>query len=304
MRTSSGTLLFITGASRGIGQACAIACVQSISKSDSFPLVLYLIARSKDGLQKTAALVKQAIETNKSKQEEEQRVHVFQRVVDLSNVTTLDDKMTEIFHEMKCRNNNSTDDKVSSTGHDGVGYERAIFINNAGSLGPVGCSSTELTKSLDNLRKAIDLNVTSSIWLSSNFIKHFSASPNTKCTVVNMSSLCAIEPFKTLGTYCAGKAARDMFHTVIAKEFQHKPNVKFLNYAPGVVESKMTYELSQSETLDDELSAFYKTATTKEEEGGTSSLQPSATAKRLVDLIIKDDFTSGKHIDYWDIDQS
>jgi len=40
----------------------------------------------------------------------------------------------------------------------------------------------------------------------------------TSLHIVNISSLMAVETFPGYGLYCAGKFARDAFHTVVAKE--------------------------------------------------------------------------------------
>jgi len=236
--------------------------------------------------------------------------------VDLSDLDAVEG-MTDIFQELQSLSLGYG--KVSETGvmakDDEWNYERAILINNAGSLGHLG-PSTDLS-SLSDLRKVIDLNVTSSIWLSSNFIRYF-RKPTTECTVVNISSLCAIEPFKTMGTYCAGKAAREMFHTVLAKELSEDGgsstndsdegrdgnlnDVKILNYAPGAVNTEMTELLSRNEALDDDLSQYFREM--PREGGGTESgqmLMPGDTAKQLVDLVVSDRFQSGAHVDYWDL---
>lgn len=47
---------------------------------------------------------------------------------------------------------------------------------------------------------------------------------------MNVSSLCAMKPFKNWALYCSGKAARDMMFQVLALE---EPDVRVLNYAPG-----------------------------------------------------------------------
>jgi len=307
----TGTLILITGASRGIGKACAIAFAQHKNALPT-PLRLCIVARSQDGLRRTAELVQRAaaeVTLVESKREEQAAVEVIHHVVDLSDLDTLDDRMTTIFQEIQ--SSSTSDDQRN----DGSGdYDRAILINNAGSLGHIG-PSTNLP-SLPDLRKAIDLNVTSSMWLSSNFVQQF-GNPKmmTKCTVVNVSSLCAIQPFKTLGTYCAGKAARDMFHTVMAEELTEEgsssssssdtdssggnPNrVKILNYAPGAVETEMIVTLRQSDDLDDGLSTYYRGIP---REGEGRILTPNDTVLRLVNLVIGDNFQSGAHVDYWDL---
>merc|ERR1740124_1197424 len=216
---------------------------------------------------------------------------VFRRVIDLSDLDTLEERMTTILGEIGGSVSGGTEDD----GDGGGCYDRAILINNAGSLGHVG-PSTDLS-SLADLRAAVDLNVTGSVWLSSNFVKRFGDKDScTRCSVVNISSLCAVEPFETMGTYCAGKAARDMFHAVLAKELEleleggdscggadntadntagSSNSVKILNYAPGVVDTPMTETLSQSDDLDDGLSSFYRGIA---REGEGRMLTPSDTA--------------------------
>jgi sepiapterin reductase len=43
--------------------------------------------------------------------------------------------------------------------------------------------------------------------------------PDRRVRVVNISSLLAIRASKYYGLYCTGKAARDMFHQIIAREY-------------------------------------------------------------------------------------
>lgn len=74
------------------------------------------------------------------------------------------------------------------------------------------------------------LNLTSMLCLTSSILRAFPDSPGLSRTVVNISSLCALEPFKGWTLYCAGKAAREMMFKVLASE---EPGVRVLSYAPG-----------------------------------------------------------------------
>lgn len=74
------------------------------------------------------------------------------------------------------------------------------------------------------------LNLTSMLCLTSGTLNAFPDSPGLSKTVVNISSLCALQPFKGWGLYCSGKAARDMLCQVLAAE---EPSVRVLSYAPG-----------------------------------------------------------------------
>jgi len=261
------TLVIITGASKGIGRSTAIAFAKDQRIQH---LGLCLIARNQEGLMQTQALARNGASPGKM-------IPCSTHSIDLSNLDTLEMKIKGVFQE-----------KMRSSDQ----YERVILINNAGSLGFLGPSSDLPPPS--ELKECIDFNITSSVWLSSYFVKFFGHEHNMKCNVVNMSSLCGIKPFKTMAMYCSGKAARDMWHKTLAME-ESGGMVRVLNYAPGAIETDMTDHLSKSVTLDKELSSFYKKS--KKE---STYIQKGDTTKKLVNIIMEDTYTSGDHIDYWD----
>lgn len=76
----------------------------------------------------------------------------------------------------------------------------------------------------------LSFNVSSALCLTTGILQAFPPCDGQRRTVVNISSLCALEPFPSWVLYCTGKAARDMMFQVLAKE---EPNVRVLNYAPG-----------------------------------------------------------------------
>ena len=145
------TLLIVTGASRGLGRAIGVAFASSPSTKHLFCL---LVARSESGLEETASLMREAAAAaaNNSK------LDISCMVADLSDMDTLEKNVEDMFQ------------RVTKPGSSM--YDRAILINNAGSLGYLGKCS-ELS-SLTNLKKAIDFNVTSSSWISSQFVRKFS----------------------------------------------------------------------------------------------------------------------------------
>ena len=167
------TFLIVTGASRGIGRAIALTAAQKIDN-----LHVCLLSRNLNDLQSTKELIK---ETTKNTSLVSPSCHQ----IDLGDLESLSQKMEEVVDDASVAK-----------------YEKAILISNAGSLGYVGPSSG--LASLEGLRKSIDLNITSSIWLSSWFLRLFGKA-DKKCTIVNISSLCAIEPFPTMGVYCSAK---------------------------------------------------------------------------------------------------
>lgn len=124
------TLLIVTGASRGLGRAIGVAFASSPSTEHLFCL---LVARSESGLEETASLMREAAAAaaNNSK------LDISCMVADLSDMDTLEKKVEEMFEQ--------------ATKKGKFTYDRAILINNAGSLGYLGKCS-EIT-SLANLKK-------------------------------------------------------------------------------------------------------------------------------------------------------
>ena len=124
--------------------------------------------------------------------------------------------------------------------------------------------------------------------------------------IVNISSICAIDPFSTMGVYCSGKAARDMFHKVLAKEYseddsdkstaEEKQQFKVLNWAPGPCDTEMTDVLSESPILDNKLHDYFESS-----KQNNTLVKPEDSAKKLVELLRNDKYESEAHIDYYDV---
>lgn len=76
----------------------------------------------------------------------------------------------------------------------------------------------------------LTFNVSSCLCLTASILQAFPQCPGVKRTVVNISSLCALQPFRSWVLYCTGKAARDMMFRVLAEE---EPDLRVLSYSPG-----------------------------------------------------------------------
>ena len=202
------SLVVVTGASRGIGRAIAVAAARRAGAGgDADPpilrggLTLVLVARS--SLDGTARAVADASPGAP--------VRVECHRADLSDLDGLPSALGPVFGRLAADAN----------------YGSCTLISNAGSVGPIGAVSSisggggdddtpSSSAGMDALRSSIDLNVTSSVWITSRFVSAFSGCDFVR--VVNISSLCAVDPFATMSVYCAGKAARDMYHRVLARE--------------------------------------------------------------------------------------
>lgn len=93
-------------------------------------------------------------------------------------------------------------------------YEKAVIVHNAGTIGDLSKRTIDMDD-LEEWRKYCDLNLFSPIILNSVFMKIFTDETKIARLVVNVTSLCAIEPMKSSAFYNTGKAAREMFFKVI-----------------------------------------------------------------------------------------
>ncbi|KAJ1563030.1 hypothetical protein HK096_002053, partial [Nowakowskiella sp. JEL0078] len=157
-------------------------------------------------------------------------------------------------------------------------YSKAYLFNNAGSLGALKKIKDQKT---NNIRTAIDLNVTAPMALTSHFLRAFSSTEFL--SIVNVSSLAA------WGIYCAGKAARDMFHKTIAEESNHTGNqiVRVLNYAPGPLDTDMQTQIRDT-MPDGPIKDIY---VNMHKEG--KLVPPATSASTLIRLLEADTFANG-----------
>lgn len=170
------------------------------------------------------------------------------------------------------------------------GLQRVLLINNAGTLGDVSKGFVGLTDPAE-VNSYWYLNLTSMLCLTANILKVFPDSPGLSRTVVNISSLCAVQPFKSWTLYCAGKAARDMMYRVLATE---EPSVRVLNYAPGPLDTDMQ-QVARETSKDLDLQKMLQELKTKGE-----LLDCKISAQKLLNLLQADMFKSGAHIDFYD----
>lgn len=136
-----------------------------------------------------------------------------------------------------------------------------MLVNNAGSVGPIGPVAAVDAASLS---RALEFNVVSCHAATRRFLDLYHERTE-RCTVVNVSSLAAVQPINFMGTYCIGKAARDMVHRAFALEYpkvliapchdrcRHTlsppclpTQVRVLNYAPGPMNTAMYDEILAS----------------------------------------------------------
>ncbi|XP_076020172.1 sepiapterin reductase-like [Genypterus blacodes] len=252
-------MCIITGASRGLGR--------TISKDMSLRMkpgsVLVLVARSGDELQ----AVKLELEAAR------EGVQVRTVQADLSLMDGVKSVITT------CREAALKD------------MEHLILINNAASLGDVSRFAKSFTD-MSEVNAYLSFNVSSALCLTSSVLQAVPQCHGQRRTVVNISSLCALEPFPSWVLYCTGKAARDMMFSVIAKE---EPNLRILNYAPGPLDTAMFAE-AKSKTSDPGVKKAFSDMFTKGQ-----VLTCEASCAKLMKVLLQDEYTSGAHLDFFDL---
>ncbi|XP_034566256.1 sepiapterin reductase a [Notolabrus celidotus] len=169
--------------------------------------------------------------------------------------------------------------------------EHLILINNAGSLGDVSCFTKDFTNMAD-VDSYLSFNFSSCLCLTAGVLQRFPKRPGLKRTVVNVSSLCALQPFSSWVLYCSGKAARHMMFKVLAQE---EPDLRVLSYSPGPLNTAMQQE-ARSSTGD---SGLRKAFSDMFSEGKLLTCEESCT--KMIKVLLEDKYTSGDQIDIYDV---
>ena len=193
---ATNLLLVVTGASRGLGRAIAVTFNRHPDPSIKYVKTL-LIARSLSGLEETKTAILEQANSNRAKD-------ISLHTIDLGDLDNLNEGLDSILETVT---------KES--------FDRIIFINNAGSLGKLGpCWESQ---SIAELRRTVDLNITSALWTSVKFAQFAADRENSirETTIVNISSLAAVQAMPSMGIYSSGKAVRHsinsqwtMFHNL------------------------------------------------------------------------------------------
>ncbi|XP_075224940.1 sepiapterin reductase-like [Lycorma delicatula] len=250
------TYCIVTGASQGIGRNFAI----EFSKQFGSDSVIVLMSRSFSGLESTSRLIAAANPNVKVK------VHI----VDLS--IPKKDALETI---------------VTESAGDPSQYSLSILVHNAGSLGKVNHLASEMND-ISEWNTFMALNLYSVTMLTAAFLNVFKTGHRT---LINVTSLCALQPFKSLGYYCIGKTSREMYFRVLAEE---NPSLDILNYSPGPVNTGMITDVIESVKSGETKTLFENLRNT----GGLVSLDQ--TTARIIEVLRNGKYKSGDRVDYFE----
>ena len=110
--------------------------------------------------------------------------------------------------------------------------KKVVLINNAGDIGPITrVGSNSYKEVVDNYT----INVIAPSFLCNQFVQAYQNDELQKI-IINVSSGAGKKPIEAWSTYCASKAALDMFTLVLQTEH---PEFKVFAVAPGIVDTPM-----------------------------------------------------------------
>ena len=109
---------------------------------------------------------------------------------DLSNMTAVD--------FVRVLENACDEQDVSVTD-----FQQALIVHNAASMGNIS-DPTSTVDDFQLIQDYFNLNVTSFMVLNSVFLKMFSKENILQKIVVNITSICALQPFNCWALYCSG----------------------------------------------------------------------------------------------------
>jgi sepiapterin reductase len=159
-----------------------------------------------------------------------------------------------------------------------------FLFNNAGILGKTGDSVSSLRFS-DYLAPML-VNAVAMGQVASLFLESTEGVSLGGRYIVHTSSAASHHPIKTWAPYSMSKAASDMLHATIAEEFREASrHTRVLQWAPGPLITDMTASARNSGA---------KPATS------ARWVHPDESASRLIATLVKDEYRTGEHIDYFD----
>lgn len=174
-------------------------------------------------------------------------------LLSLSTATNMITVNTHVFDFGHVDTLSAAIDSLLDTSNTSIVFNKVYLINNAGSMGPLHPIGSEAFK-LTECVSIINANISSCFYLTNEVVKRYKAKQFKSASelfVVNISSLAAIQPFLTFGLYGTGKAARDMFHKILAEEHKNGADgIRVLNYAPGPLDTDMSTEILTGSGVD------------------------------------------------------
>lgn len=115
-------------------------------------------------------------------------------------------------------------------------YEKAVLVNNAGVVAPVGALET---LDPDALERSLVVNLVAPLRLMRRFLRMTGGVASLR-RIINISSGAGRRPVAGWGAYCTAKAGLDMASRVVALEARSRGlAIEVVSLAPGVIDTGM-----------------------------------------------------------------
>lgn len=124
--------------------------------------------------------------------------------------------------------------------------DEIIFINNAGTIDPIGSIGNVSNKSLE---EAVKINFLAPVLLINKFIAIF-IKKSIKMKIINISSGAANYPIEGWSGYCSTKAAVKMFLNVLKLQYKENPNISVIDVDPGVLDTQMQANIRSASGIE------------------------------------------------------
>lgn len=158
------------------------------------------------------------------------------------------------------------------------GAERALLVNNAGTLGPIGPCAVQPPL---EVARAVALNVGAPLMLSSAFSAATVAIPDRR--IAHVSSGAARNPYAGWSIYCATKAALDHHARAAALDAEH--GLRVVSLAPGVIDTDMQGQIRAADETRFPLRERFE-----EMKRSGQLASPEAAAGKFVDYLLSEAF--------------
>lgn len=117
--------------------------------------------------------------------------------------------------------------------------EKVIFINNAGTIGSIKRISEQISSDITSV---ITVNTIAPMVLCQKVLSIFPT--KQELTIINISSGAAKRAIPAWASYCASKAAIDLFsETIYLEEKELGRNIKVYSVSPGVIDTSMQEQI-------------------------------------------------------------
>ncbi|KAJ1968033.1 hypothetical protein IWQ62_001495 [Dispira parvispora] len=279
----------VVGASSGFGQIIAQAYVTEFFQTrPDHALFLVLVGRQADALAVTATQCHSRVPVSPTTPGGQLAVECVSGL-HLDDLDNLDPHLDRLFAVAKHAIDFFPRDSNSAVP---LQLDSCTMINNAGTLGDISLKVAQYEWKA--MRDFLDINLVSYTACCTRFLRHITRERYpTQRTLVNISSLLAVQTFPYWGFYATAKAARDSLTKVIAQE-EDAAYTKTLNYAPGPLDTSMQKIIR--ETMGD--AQQRELYTDMHQQGNLVPMEQSA--RKLAQLVLSKQFESGSHIDYFD----